>query len=400
MFSSLTFSSTSNTLDYFKSSAKAADSDVSSCSDEEPDSPSTSAKPPTPASRIQAIVEKYPFAREIESPVQRDLTQALDEFEDEYPDSPRGLRAHKINETLGAAVAQFKAKPPTAAFHREAFKDLLGCEWGLDLLSTLKQIPTEYPAAQSPTQIFPRAINMDHIVKGEVKDGATRGLHLCPPGSAARAAMQDVRQHPVTGVLCGMVQLEGGSPKFSTLFPDTVRTEEELIHLIESADPLFHGKDGRVLMITNAMEPDFLFEITLTRTGKGQLITAAYPIFHCWTFEAGQTYPLTAGISISSTDIFQRLLKLPKKELDKLCVYEYITSEGVPRRIVDIGSLFPQSGIKQGVYVDMHADLAVEGTAEMNFLTVQLAATVQTASEAIPTLYASMHELCNSLASL
>ena len=396
----LSFSSASKTLDLFKR----PDHSDSSSEDE----------PLSPAAKIQAILKQNPFAGGLPRADRAELKGALNEFAAEYCDSPRArLRACKVNETLEVAAAQFTVKPPTPAFHRKAFEALNGCAWGLDLIARLKKFPVRYPTGQEPSQLFPLVINMDHIVRGEVNErGTTLGLHFSPPNSATRALLRDICRNPQTGVFCATVQLNGGTSKFSTFFPDAVQTEEELIELIGSADLLLTGKDDstRLLMLTKGVEPAFCFEVTLTREGQRQLITAAYPVFDYCVFQVGQTYQITADGVITSGQVLSRLANLSEDTLDKLCKYEYQTPtvEGpAARKVLDIAPLFPELGIAKGIYIDIEADfsvfygpeteLAARNLTEMiQSASEQLSATIHQVNNAVSGLYASMAQLQDS----
>jgi hypothetical protein len=230
----------SSPFDMFKPSLHRFDG---SSSDEEKE-------PLSPASQIQGIIRSESFEGDLEKEDGAALDQSLRGFS--YPDSPRRkLLAHKVQETLAVFFEVLKMKPNTPEFHHAATAALKECSWALKIIAKMNAQSVRHPI---PSELL-RIIDLKHLVEGEMRKKAPVGLHFCPPGSAARALVSQLQTHPLTGVMHGKVQLATGATKFSSIFPDSIRTEKELIAAIEGGKEL--ARKGNVVFLQSI--PQFLF---------------------------------------------------------------------------------------------------------------------------------------------
>lgn len=301
----------------------------------------TTAPPANPITELQSLLRTVSLDGDFMGKAKATTTVALSAIRN-APDSPtRKQRAHHVNATLTTIRGRFSAAPPSAAFHREAAKALERCQSLLTLITFLKRLRIDHPLPVRPHDIFPLVINLSHIVDGDENGG----LHFCPPASPARAELRNIQVHPRTGVMCAEVPYDDGT-KFSTLFPDTVATEDELVAVLTSGRPLARRQNETLFASTT--DPQFHF---LTRTNRQgmDLMTSAFPVFHYQRFRLGDTVDLATGMALTTDEVIRR-----REVQTGGAVLRFEYQSAGPRGIFDIAPLIHElPAVSQGILADV-----------------------------------------------
>lgn len=239
----------------------------------------------------------------------------------------RSLKLQAATDLFSRKLSQ--ASQDTAQYHREAYENFLSLS---KQIHHLKAIPCEHP--HQGLTAFPQVINMVHIVEGEPQGNPEKGLHTCMHNAVQ---VQVTARQPATGVFAGTF----GPNKFSTFFPDTFHTEDQLVQLLQTAEKVAQ-KDNTFLYRTTMGGVPFYIEKLFQE--KGCVVQSAYPIFYFARIEDPDPFVITDTCQLVMWDILDCLpfdAKLIKYEL----------GEDV---IVDIAPLFvDRTGIPQGIYIQI-----------------------------------------------
>ncbi len=189
-------------------------------------------------------------------------------------------------------------------------------------------------------------INMKHIVDGDDKNTKVVGCHFCPKGSLLRESLRNVLLNPANGIFCGeIVKEEGKEPKFSTFYPESINTQSELLHLIQTAQVMMTEKNRSLLQT----DKGFIIEVYLKENGL--VIHSAFPIFYYADYKEEEVYTLTKNISFKSVEIYKMAEGLirSKVKTDNENPVRYKNSTHL---VVDIApALEKNTRIKSGVFI-------------------------------------------------
>lgn len=189
-------------------------------------------------------------------------------------------------------------------------------------------------------------VNLKHIVDGEDKNNKIVGCHFCPKGSPLRKSLVNVLLNPANGIFCGeIVKAEGREPKFSSFYPDSIKTQAELLDLIHTAKAVMTEKN-RSLRQT---DKGFMIEVYLKENGL--VIHSAFPIFFYGEYKKGGMYTLTENIFFKSEEVFEMAESLIRSQV-KTDNENPIRYDNTINMVVDIApALEKKTGIKSGVFI-------------------------------------------------
>lgn len=189
-------------------------------------------------------------------------------------------------------------------------------------------------------------VNMKHIVDGDDKNTKVVGCHFCPQGSPIKKSLANVLVNPANGIFCAeIIKAEGKEPKFSSFYPESIKTQAELLELIHTAKVVMIQKN-RSLRQT---DKGFMIEVYLQENGL--VIHSAFPIFFYGEYKKGEVYTLTEKIFFKSEEIYEMAETLIRSQ-DKNENENPIRYDNSTDMIVDIApALEKKTGIKSGVLI-------------------------------------------------
>jgi hypothetical protein len=309
----------------------------------------------SPASRICAIVRATPFAGDLTAQGQAALTSSLDDFQIRY--SPV-KKAKKTREIFDVFTSKINPKGTKIEFHYKATEQLKDCTWAREILRRIKTDALPFPI-----------YNLEHILRGEGRANKVVGLHVCPPGSRARALVKNLQINPENGVMCGravIVTSKGTGCKSSTFFPDAFQTIPALMGVIGSGQLLLREESYSLFLART--QPPFYFETimnrgdlrylgrVLTYQGGGVLTTSAYPVLGYYKLRLGETLQITSSVCVLTDDLVRAYENDSAKERQKYRKYGFLGQDqnGLQlREVYDVARYIPGLGVERGVYVEV-----------------------------------------------
>lgn len=304
-------------------------------------------KPVSPSAGVKCFLQE----NSIEDDLSRDEKMALSGYLKEIensPDSPTyQVKGNRIERSMTAfASAMSPHHPPgTSQFHHDAYPKMVGSSWANRALLRLSAIPCRYPTELGKliTRSVVPIINLPHIVTGDSHSNTTKGVHFCPAGSPLKSTLTGIFLNPDNGVFCA--KLPDG--KFSTFFPESLSTEEDLIQLIKTSESLSLQSENRTLKRAKLGNGKTIYIETLNR---GNLFThSAYPIFFYGLLDETVDF-LFQRFGIQGENI-KKILNSEK--LEELVIYE-----DNERFVIDVAPFFDELKeiLPKGIYMEIRRE--------------------------------------------
>ncbi len=155
----------------------------------------------------------------------------------------------------------------------------------------------------SPDKRF-LAMDLHHIIEGEVSGTDIKGRHYCPLSDSRRASIKDFVVNKETGVYAGF--LDG---KFSTFFPDSIVSELQLTEALRTPNWIVSKRKG--------LNIDALCEISIEEKSfyaiqhlqnSGASIRTCYPLFYAKSLaDLDSEIAVSGGFSVKKEDVISHL---------------------------------------------------------------------------------------------
>ena len=151
-----------------------------------------------------------------------------------------------------------------------------------------------------------------------------------------------------SGVSCGMV-----GNKFTTFYPRSVKSQRELIELLNLSEIVFEGDEHLELVRVPAMNERPEFYVEMAKRNDAVVITA-YPIFFFGQYAAGTEYEICEGVRVTSNQLIEFM-----KELSDDFVRYSSGKEAIVDLAGPISDAFKmQNKLSEGVYFSFPKKLA------------------------------------------
>lgn len=256
--------------------------------------------------------------------------QAVEELADTPKRKKRSAVAHRVVESAMRKLFDGDVPDPSApAYHTEAIERLEESSgWVVDVLARSSRIhrQAEHPVDEE----FPVVINLNHLT-APANNGA--GFHFCPPTHHLRGEIAHVRHNVKTGVWSGFY-----NGKFSSFFPDCIKSEEQLVQVILNSHFQAQAESRQLRFVAVEGSPGFFIETYVHQEIKR---TSAFPIFCAEHWCEDSVYEILPEYRISSQQVLADLR-------DPRCNKCYESQQHV---IFDIAQVLPTAHlIPSGIY--------------------------------------------------
>jgi hypothetical protein len=247
-----------------------------------------------------------------------DLDEGIGRLSD-ISDTPKKRKRSEVTtrilDCVMGVVAPKTAKKPTPSsepeFHRTVAPALRESPW---LGNAINEIDTVLQGCQYPivTSVrFPQKVfDWDHIVSPVTKKGKKIGFHFCPKGSSMFSSLQEVVEHPVTGVYCAKFSSnEKGAQKYSSFFPSWIPNEKALLQLLQKGKEVARCNNRSLCYVDTPSDEGagsgFYFEEYLCERSSRQIVNSSFPIFSLDDLSAEYTGSLGGLFKVSKEALLE-----------------------------------------------------------------------------------------------
>ncbi len=296
----------------------------------------------SPTKKVEAavgVIRSADPALPLNSPQKKTVRQAISAAR-EAPDTPNGKKQARLacqiaDAGLSVITGEAPQNPDSPRYHKTVVRNLRG--WPVGVIGDAAQIANGALHTERRRRIGP-FLNLGHTAAINVHDEKVSGCHWLHPQDESRRRLTVTCSNPETAVYCGFISSDKG-PKFSTFFPDSIRSEHELLRFIGEAAILHTCENMQI------REKDGVHFMCYIRTNELE-IRSAFPFFIFQNWEPNRTYEIARGCTLSSDDVITayKAIKnnIPSPVLMNIDGYVIIDiAQGIPtKNQIDKGIVF------------------------------------------------------------
>jgi len=305
----------------------------------------------TPTKKVARLIEgvrTWDTAQPLASPQKRVVRAAMEGAKG-APDTPnRRKQARLASSIVEAGLARVTDEAPydpeSPRYHKSVVRSLHSSGWAVGVIGDAAKIAR---GAANPVRQVGHFVNLGHIATLNSHDKKISGCHWLAPDDELRNRIECRAFNPETGVHVGFIRPEEltEKPKFSSFFPDTIRSEAELIRFIQQADTVYECENVQI------RRSGALHFTCYIRTNELE-IRSAFPHFVHEQWEPNRTYKITPDCRITSQDVLEAYKRLKNQKPSPV---QMILDDVV---VLDIAQGLPtKDKIPMGVYFIVPARL-------------------------------------------
>jgi hypothetical protein len=283
------------------------------------------------------------------------------------PDTPNSKkRATQCGNLIETALGPVDENVFQVEYHDRVHKKLKNSPW---LPSFANTVSTSYHACEykpEGVQVPKTIVNIEHTFGGERRDhegsgGQIEGFHIVGRHYVAvndplRSELREVVVNPHTGVFCAKFPKGNGDDKFSSFFPDSIQSQQDLLHKLFCSSLVARKNNSTLNCI---FMNGFYFLVKQYLQAGGFIVQSAFPIFFDGRYEENAQFTITQNLTLSAADALFCAQSLVNKSNEAI---EFIIEGECGNEdlfVIDIAPAITNltGGISQGIYIFFPVDV-------------------------------------------